>query len=129
MDCKGKFYGRGFRGVRYIEAILRGKSPFGSVVLSAVRNREASASRRLTMLVISICDTDFVRCREVVRHSEGPLWEVRLYIISLDFPCPTFCTSTKTLANSVSSTFVRYGGGPGFVYTLFYVSRHLISKS
>ena len=32
-----------------IEAILRGKSPFGSVVLSAVRNREASASRRLTM--------------------------------------------------------------------------------
>ena len=49
VGCKGKFNGRGFRGVRYIEAILRGKSPFGSIVLSAVQNREVSASRRLTM--------------------------------------------------------------------------------
>ena len=29
--------------------------------------------------VISICNSAFVRCREVVRFSEGPLWEVRLY--------------------------------------------------
>ena len=31
-------------------------------------------------VVISIRATDFVRCREVVLLSEGPLWEVRLYI-------------------------------------------------
>ena len=30
-------------------------------------------------VVISIRATDFVRCREVVLLSEGPLWEVRLY--------------------------------------------------
>ena len=30
--------------------------------------------------MISIRATDFVRCREVVLLSEGPLWEVRLYI-------------------------------------------------
>ena len=30
-------------------------------------------------VVISIRATDFVRCREVVLFSEGPLWEVRLY--------------------------------------------------
>ena len=48
--------------------------PLGARSLSAVRNREASAS-----MVISICNTDSVRCREVVRFSEGPLSEVRLY--------------------------------------------------
>ena len=30
-------------------------------------------------MVISIRNTAGVRCREVVRISEGPLWEVRLY--------------------------------------------------
>ena len=30
-------------------------------------------------MVISIRNTDSVRCREVVRFSEGPLSEVRLY--------------------------------------------------
>ena len=30
-------------------------------------------------MVISIRNTAGVRCREVVRFSEGPLWEVRLY--------------------------------------------------
>ena len=30
-------------------------------------------------VAISIRATDFVRCKEVVRLSEGPLWEVRLY--------------------------------------------------
>ena len=56
--------------------------PLGARSLSAVRNREASASQRLlsiTSMVISICNTDSVRCREVVRFSEGPLSEVRLY--------------------------------------------------
>ena len=32
-------------------------------------------------VVISIRATDFVRCREVVLLSEGPLWEVRLYTL------------------------------------------------
>ena len=40
-------------------------------------------------MVILIRNTAGVRCREVVRFSEGPLWEVRLYThittsISLD---------------------------------------------
>ena len=30
-------------------------------------------------MVISIRNTAGVRCREVVRFSKGPLWEVRLY--------------------------------------------------
>ena len=33
----------------------------------------------ISTIVISIRNTAFVRCREVVRFSEGPLWEVRLY--------------------------------------------------
>ena len=36
-------------GVRYLEAKMHGGAPFGAKILSAVRNREASASRRLLM--------------------------------------------------------------------------------
>ena len=36
-------------GVRYLEAKMHGGMPFGAKILSAVRNREASASRRLLM--------------------------------------------------------------------------------
>ena len=36
-----------FPGVRYLEAIMHCKAPLGAQTLSAVRNREASASRRL----------------------------------------------------------------------------------
>ena len=35
--------------VRYLEAKMHGGAPFGAEILSAVRNREASASRRLLM--------------------------------------------------------------------------------
>ena len=35
----------------------------------------------ISTIVISIRNTAFVRCREVVRFSEGPLLEVRLYIV------------------------------------------------
>ena len=42
-----------FRGVassvRYLEAKMHGGAPFGAKILSAVRNGEASASRRLLM--------------------------------------------------------------------------------
>ena len=34
-------------------------------------------------MVISIRNTAGVRCREVVRFSEGPLWEVRLYLCTV----------------------------------------------
>ena len=36
-------------GVGYLEAKMHGGAPFGGKILSAVRNREASASRRLLM--------------------------------------------------------------------------------
>ena len=36
-------------GVRYLEAKMHGGAPFGAKILSAVRNPEASASRRLLM--------------------------------------------------------------------------------
>ena len=62
----------------YFMGVISGCSE-GASVLSAVRNREASVSRRLVCtkaVVISIRATDFVGCREVVLLSEGPLWEV-----------------------------------------------------
>ena len=46
--------------------------------------------------MISIRATDFVRCREVVLLSEGPLWEVRLYIMCLqDRASPLFIASQQ----------------------------------
>ena len=55
--------------------------------MSAVRNREASASWRLLMYYNyakeSIGNTALVRYREVVRFSEGPLSEARLYYVIL----------------------------------------------
>ena len=36
-------------------------------------------------MVTLIRNTAGVRCREVVRFSEGPLWEVRLYIYDMIF--------------------------------------------
>ena len=36
-------------GVRYLEVKMYGGAPFGAKILSAVRNWEASASRRLLM--------------------------------------------------------------------------------
>ena len=50
--------------------------------MSTVQNREASASRRLTMYYsgrnFNPCH---VCCKEVVHISEGPLWEVGLYCV------------------------------------------------
>ena len=52
-----------------------------SVLKSAVDfvNCPESRSLSITTMVISIHNTDCVRCREVVRFSEGPLSEVRLH--------------------------------------------------
>ena len=58
-------------GVCYLEAKMRDGAPFGAV-LSAVRNREASA------MVFSIRNMASVGCSLGVRFSEGPLWEVPL---------------------------------------------------
>ena len=45
-------------------------------------------------VVISIRATDFVRCRKVVLLSEGPLWEVRLYMYVSDiYTCMAACKS------------------------------------
>ena len=41
--------GEWFPGVRYLEAKMHGGALFGAKILSTVRNREASASRRLLM--------------------------------------------------------------------------------
>ena len=41
--------GEWFPGVRYLEVKMYDGAPFGAKILSAVRNREASASRRLLM--------------------------------------------------------------------------------
>ena len=69
-------------GVRYLEVKMYGGVPFGAKILSAVRNREASASRRLLMyyssMVFSIRNTASVGCSVDVRFSEGPLREVPL---------------------------------------------------
>ena len=65
------FYRCGFLGVRYLEAILyclvgiQKRPPLGGYLC-------------ISTIVISIRNTAFVRCREVVRFSEGPLLEVRL---------------------------------------------------
>ena len=65
-------------GVHYLEANLYWKVMLGVWILSAVRNQETSASRRLLVylastIVISIHNTAFVCCREVVHFSVGPL--------------------------------------------------------
>ena len=38
----------------------------------------------ITTMLISIRNTELVRCREVVRFSEGPLSEARLYTIKTE---------------------------------------------
>ena len=53
----------------------------GSCPLSGIQKRPLlGGCLSITTMVISICNTDCVRCREVVRFSEGPLMEVRLYL-------------------------------------------------
>ena len=52
---------------------MYGGAPFGAKILSAVRNREASASRRLLMYYgYGIFNPSIVRCSVGVRFSEGP---------------------------------------------------------
>ena len=53
---------------------------FESCPLSGIKKRPPLGGYLcISTIVISIRNTAFVRCREVVRFSEGPLWEVRLY--------------------------------------------------
>ena len=52
----------------------------GSCPLSGIKKRPfLGGCLSITTMVISIRNTECVRCREVVRFSEGPLSEVRLY--------------------------------------------------
>ena len=58
----------------------------GSCPLSGVKKRPLlGGCLSITTTVISIRNTECVRCRKVVRFSEGPLSEVRLY---------TYCVAT-----------------------------------
>ena len=53
---------------------------FESCLLSGIEKRPPLGGYLyISTIVISVRNTAFVRCREVVRFSEGPLWEVRLY--------------------------------------------------
>ena len=53
----------------------------GFCPLSGIEKRPLLGSfLSITSMVISIRNTDSVRCREVVRFSEGPLSQVRLYM-------------------------------------------------
>ena len=88
MGVTISFYGCDFLFVRYIfggNFVL--KSHVGSS--SFVRCRESRSVRfsevafSITTMLISIRNTELVRCREVVRFSEGPLSEARLYIYRL----------------------------------------------
>ena len=64
--------------MRYIETVLH---CIAFCPLSGIEKRPFLGGWFCTKaVVISIRTTDFVRCREVVLLSEGPLWEVRLYI-------------------------------------------------
>ena len=47
----------------------------GSCPLSGIKKRPLLGG---CVSIATMCSTDFVRCREVVRFSEDPLWEVRL---------------------------------------------------
>ena len=76
--------GCGFLDVRYLEAILYEKVPLGieSCPLSGIGKRPLlGGCLSIRTMVISIRNTECVRYREVVRFSEGPLSEVRLYCI------------------------------------------------
>ena len=71
---------------------MYGGAPFGARSLSAVRNPETSASRRLLIIaamVFSIRNTASVRCSVGVRLSEGPLWEVPLYSLPWMYAFPS----------------------------------------
>ena len=49
----------------------------------------------ITTMLISIRNTELVRCREVVRFSEGPLSEARLYLLSVSSSRTLISTSTN----------------------------------
>ena len=60
--------------------IEKSRREFESCPLSGIKKRPPLGGYLcISTIVISIRNTAFVRCREVVRFSEGPLWEVRLY--------------------------------------------------
>ena len=76
------FYGCGFLFVRYRRQFCIEKSrwEFEFCPLSGIKKRPLLGSCfSITTMLISIRNTELVRCREVVRFSEGPLSEARLY--------------------------------------------------
>ena len=57
-------------------------------------------------MVISIRNTAGVRCREVVRFSEGPLWEVRLYTCGFSIGDPE--SSVDAALHVIACVFFRH---------------------
>ena len=56
-------------------------------------------------MVISIRNTAGVRCMEVVRFSEGPLWEVRLYSVAVHRPNSFLPASSLPCENLLTRDF------------------------
>ena len=63
--------------------VLKSRWEFESCPLSRIKKRPPlGGCLCISTVVISMRNTAFVRCREVVRFLEGPLWEVRLCLFS-----------------------------------------------
>ena len=86
MGVAKAFCGRGFLLVCYLEAIYKftdiekSRWEFEFCPLSGIKKRPLlGGCFSITTMLISIRNTELVRYREVVRFSEGPLSEARLY--------------------------------------------------
>ena len=66
-----------FKGISVLGTERRWEHGF--CPLSGIEKRPLLGGCCITTMVISIRNTDSVRCWEVVRFSECPLWEGRLY--------------------------------------------------
>ena len=86
MGVTISFYECGFLFVRYLEAINfchveKSRWEFEFCPLSGIKKRPLlGGCFSITTMLISIRNTKLVRCRQVVRFSEGPLSEARLYM-------------------------------------------------
>ena len=89
LECSPQlFYGCGFWVSVFQFCIERSHWEHQFRPLSGIEKRPFLGGWFCTKaVVISICATDFVRCREVVLLSEGPLWEVQLYSLCHQNKC------------------------------------------
>ena len=75
-------------------------------------------------MVLSIRNTAGVRCREVIRFSEGPLREVRLYMFVVHPPrCQPRSTKGSRLFGAAAGGSTG-GAGPGVDRVYIYACAH-----